>query len=1149
MPARLETLAILIAVHVTTTVGADILTVPGEYPTINAAIFAASDGDTIQVSSGTYLETILVVGTTLEIVAVEDAATTVIQAPGGSAFGCISVSGLGSSGTSIRGFTIRGGDSTFGSGGGLLVAGGAEDVTVTDCVFENNTAGVDGGGAAVDASSTAHFADCIFLGNTAAGDGGGLAILANGGFTVERCRFLGNAAGGDGGGARVGDSTNLDPDETFPRVLNSIFSGNTADGAGGGAYVVSAGIDCPVPCFLAGGAYGCTFSRNTASTGGAIDGGAAFQGAPLNVVNCILSGNSGDYALVDLFGLEVVFTPSFLNCNVDFAGDPAPRFVLELGPDGVAGTGDEVFQVLPGSPCIDAGYVYAGESAVLNGDFDVTGGPRRIDSTYTEDTGTTEGPLPIVDIGAHEYADQDAVDSVAVWTGSSGSFTAPANWYQGSTPDIGLATWLDGPADPTTETTLRGSVTIGELFVNSGSWSITGTATGSARSISVGREGEQGKEPGSLFIAPYDGERASLELSNLSLFCEDLLIARGDFGFGPIEDGGDVSVDAASVIIATDSETRLASTFRGAGSVNTTPVGPLPSFWNLGITQPTGPLAIAGNYYQSGGVTFPDTIGRLRFDLSDPNQSLDVSGRALLGGPVEFAIDPLDTPDLKVGETFTIVTATEGFDGTDFALTQTSGLGDGLFFTITTTESATGPGSTVVATVNSAEELLLGDSGGDATDAVADAIVVDVDGVDGPDLVLSVPNSADPSGTDGALVILLNEGTSGATWDGFEAYGTAVAVTVGKNPAGLDAGDLDGDGDLDLVVANRGDGEITILLNDGTGTSYTSIDVDSQPNLAGNADPLDVYVGDLDGDGDADIAVTNGADGSVVAFENLTTSLAGGFGGVDGGTESDPGDKITAFEPGQAQGKDRDDRVKGTSSGSNTVNTSSTALTAGPGIVLTWASTPVGSTPSDLAVGSLDGANGPDVVTANEGGGTISLLLNDAAGGYLPAITVAIGDAPRSIDIGDLDGDGDSDIAVVCENTSGDRVLRVVQNMLEESGELAWVVLASDLLLAEDPFLVRIRDVDGDVAGIEDVVALTGSPALTGTVDGFSTLVGLGKSRPCLGDINGDEIVDAADLGLLIISWGGPGAGDLNEDGNVDAADLGLLISAWGPCS
>ena len=58
---------------------------------------------------------------------------------------------------------------------------------------------------------------------------------------------------------------------------------------------------------------------------------------------------------------------------------------------------------------------------------------------------------------------------------------------------------------------------------------------------------------------------------------------------------------------------------------------------------------------------------------------------------------------------------------------------------------------------------------------------------------------------------------------------------------------------------------------------------------------------------------------------------------------------------------------------------------------------------------------------------------------------------------------------------------------------------------------------------------------------------------PCLGDINDDGEVTAADLGLLIGAWGVCGdpddcAADLNDDGEVTAADLGLLIGAWGVC-
>ncbi len=61
------------------------------------------------------------------------------------------------------------------------------------------------------------------------------------------------------------------------------------------------------------------------------------------------------------------------------------------------------------------------------------------------------------------------------------------------------------------------------------------------------------------------------------------------------------------------------------------------------------------------------------------------------------------------------------------------------------------------------------------------------------------------------------------------------------------------------------------------------------------------------------------------------------------------------------------------------------------------------------------------------------------------------------------------------------------------------------------------------------------------------TIDPMGAVAPCPGDINGDGLVDTADLGLLIAVFGeappSVAAADINEDGVADTADLGLLIS------
>jgi hypothetical protein len=45
-------------------------------------------------------------------------------------------------------------------------------------------------------------------------------------------------------------------------------------------------------------------------------------------------------------------------------------------------------------------------------------------------------------------------------------------------------------------------------------------------------------------------------------------------------------------------------------------------------------------------------------------------------------------------------------------------------------------------------------------------------------------------------------------------------------------------------------------------------------------------------------------------------------------------------------------------------------------------------------------------------------------------------------------------------------------------------------------------------------------------------------------DLNGDGLVDAADLGLMIAAWGTAKA-DLNGDGTTNSADIGILLIAW----
>ena len=1137
---------------------ADVLEVPGEYMTISNAIAVASNDDTILVDSGVYEEMVSFGSKRLNLVSVSGAENTTISKPRFMSGTVVILGDPGNSGSTISGFTIENGFAG-GNGGGLSISNGA-DAQVSDCIFLNNESLFGhGGGAYVAEDSVASFISCTFRSNIATeGNGGGLCIDANGDFTVDRCRFEGNSSA-NGGGAQVGASGSLSKGETFPRITNSVFTGNTATENGGGAKIVSAASGITS---YSGGVYGCTFSTNTAEYGGAVYGGVVLvPNGRVNVVDCILANNVGGYDTVSNGDFNVSTEPDFFYSCVDFLDDSdaleadsinsSPRFVSELGPDGAAGTGDEILKLLPGSLCIDAGYVY-GDSAILNGDFDVAGKPRLIDSTLREDTGTTEGPTPIVDMGAHEFDEGDINGSVAIWTGEgSSSLLAEGNWFEAVTPDQTISTWFDGD-DVVDSATVLSSTTIGTLYVNSGAWQIENTSPSATSSISVAQEGKMGKEPGSIYIGPFDGQEGSLALENVGLFCDALAVVRGEFSFGPGNATKATTISANSVLIASTGPT-VSAMFAGEGSVVRPTSTLLPFVWNLGTVKPTGLLAIEGNYYQSGATLFPGIVGSLLFDLESLDQQLAVAGTAQLGGPVRFEFDPMNPPGVNVDDVLMIVSATEGFIETEFSFTVTSGATDGMFFTLSYAKNAQGT-SGVSATVQSAAEILLGGGETDITDAIAKAILVDLDGDTFRDLVLTVP-AADPA-DEGFVVVLFNEGLSGGgSWDGFENFaGATIVVEVGKAPAGLDAGDFDNDGDIDLAVANSGDGTVSLLLNTiGSGTPFDIESLESAPHLPALerplAEPLDVYIGDLDSDGNLDLAITNAYDGTVVTYRNATSPFTGGFGGMDDPDDSDPGGTITVFDPGDAESKDRDDSVVGSSKSSDSAKVGkSTGGGFGAAIELDWESYPTDDDPVDISRGDLNNDNDDDFVTVNRAAGTVSVLLGDKADGQEAADTFVIGDQPISVDIGDLDGDGDLDIATICENDSGDRVLRVIQNMLIESGtsQFALVVLSSDDLEGQEPFLLRVADIDNDASQIEDVVALTSSTSLIGGAEGFNAILSLGNT--CLGDVNNDGQVDAADLGLLLSAWGLDGPTDLNEDGLTDAADLGLILAAWGPC-
>ena len=89
-------------------------------------------------------------------------------------------------------------------------------------------------------------------------------------------------------------------------------------------------------------------------------------------------------------------------------------------------------------------------------------------------------------------------------------------------------------------------------------------------------------------------------------------------------------------------------------------------------------------------------------------------------------------------------------------------------------------------------------------------------------------------------------------------------------------GDVDGDGDLDFLAANQGNDNVSVRLNDGSGS------FSGTTNVGVGTCPFSVAVGDVDGDGDLDLLTANNGSNTVsVRLNQLPPPTITGFSAVD----------------------------------------------------------------------------------------------------------------------------------------------------------------------------------------------------------------------------------------------------------------------------
>lgn len=230
------------------------LSVPSQYPTIQSAINAAQNGDTIEVSPGTYHEQLSVWHKYINIQSTNGAGSTILEpGNGGPALVWQEVPFTGGYQGEFNGFTVEGGHSSQGGlAGGITLASGA-DVQLHNDVITGNSSSYPGGGIIVYQSDPVISNDTI-TSNSSSQEGGGVLIVDQSNPTLFQDTISNNS--GNGGGGIWADSN------SNPVLVEDTITGNYSPGTAGGL-----GMRLGVGGIVEDS----TFSNNTAAYGGAID--------------------------------------------------------------------------------------------------------------------------------------------------------------------------------------------------------------------------------------------------------------------------------------------------------------------------------------------------------------------------------------------------------------------------------------------------------------------------------------------------------------------------------------------------------------------------------------------------------------------------------------------------------------------------------------------------------------------------------------------------------------------------------------------------------------------------------------------------------------------------------------------------------------
>ena len=271
-------------------------------------------------------------------------------------------------------------------------------------------------------------------------------------------------------------------------------------------------------------------------------------------------------------------------------------------------------------------------------------------------------------------------------------------------------------------------------------------------------------------------------------------------------------------------------------------------------------------------------------------------------------------------------------------------------------------------------------------------------------LDLAVANESPSLG--GSISILLGNG------DG--TFGAARYFTVGTYPASVVAADFNGDGIVDLAVANSQqfqtgpppfqNGSVSVLLGVGDGT------FGPPAFYRAGIWPIFLTTADFNGDGKLDLAA---ADFGGTALAVLMGNGDGAFTAPEFVAAGREPFSLTAVD---LNGNGTADLVSANHSITSTGGTVSVALGVGDGSFQPTSYFTAGQGVVFVAAGDFNKDGKPDLAVAADGGpstGSVAILLGSGNGTFQPAQYLAAGLHPEAIAVGDFNRDGNPDLAVV----------------------------------------------------------------------------------------------------------------------------------------